>query len=193
MCGVPAAPLAESTRCKNPVPVLPSVSRTVLLGSACSQPQHPSPGTPFKRRVTSRHQEKTAKSSKRKLPKAPSFHQKAHPALSSGTLRDICNPVLTICGQRRDYRGPSLGPGCAQTDHGCHLVQSKDTVASSHGGWRVTAGNQMPTWIDPEAKSFLHCGDKNILPVTMTSVTQEPPCQLHTWVLSSLARAICHV
>lgn len=51
----------------------------------------------------------------------------------------------------------------------------------------------MPSWIDLEAESFLHCGDKNILPVTTTSATQEPPCQLHSWVLSSLAQAICHV
>lgn len=51
----------------------------------------------------------------------------------------------------------------------------------------------MPSWIDLEAESFLHCGDKNILLVTTRSATQEPPCQLHTWVLSSLAQAICHV
>lgn len=86
---------------------------------------------------------------------------------------------------RRDCRGPSLGLGCARTDHSCHLVRSKDTVALSHRGWRVTDRNQVPSWVDPEAKSFLHCGDKNILPVTVTSATQDSPCQLHTWVLSS--------
>lgn len=52
------------------------------------------------------------------------------------------------------------------SDCGCHLVQSKDTVASPHGGLRVTAG--MPSWTGPEAKYFLHCGDKNIFPATMT-------------------------
>ncbi|KAL2298718.1 hypothetical protein Nmel_014309 [Mimus melanotis] len=86
-----------------------------------------------------------------------------------------------------------LGPLLFQKLPQLNLPGSKDTVALSHGGWRVTARSQMPSWIDPEDKSFLHCGDKNILPVTTRSATQEPPFQLHTWVLSSLAQAIRHV
>lgn len=163
--GSQPAPLADSTRCKKPVPVLPQCQGWCSWALHAPQPWLPSPAAPFEREVTSR---------RKKLLKVPSFQQKAHPALSSETLRDFGNPAPVICGQGRDHSqgickaNPWSSHGCAQADRGCHLVQSKDTVASPRGGLRVTAGSRMPSWTGPEAKSCPHCGDENILPPTMT-------------------------
>lgn len=110
---------------------------------------------------------------KRKLLKAPGFQQEARPSFSSETLRDLCSPAPVACRQGQDHKRvsarPSLSPDVVVLKQVLvvTLVQSKAVAASSPGGFRVTAGNQLPRWTDPEDKYFPRCRHENILPATM--------------------------